>query len=103
MDQYRKCSDKQRFYASHRKELDEFVRAQKELKELFPSGEVPGMDSLKLRKEELQSRRNEAYESFCEARYQLREFVTARKNVETALRSQEPSARRSKDATDLDV
>ena len=103
MDQYRKCSDKQRFYASHRKELDEFVRAQKELKELFPSGEVPGMDSLKLRKEELRSRRNEAYESFCEARYQLREFVTARKNVETALRSQEPSARRSMDATDLDI
>ena len=50
MDQYRKCSDKQRFYVSHAKELDEFVRAQKELKELFPSGEVPGMDSPHVRK-----------------------------------------------------
>ena len=96
MDQYRKCSDKQRFYASYRKELDEFVRAQKELKELFPSGEVPSMDSLKSRKEELQSKRNEVYESFCEARYQLREFVTARKNVEAVLRSQEPAVKRDK-------
>ncbi|WP_172136129.1 relaxase/mobilization nuclease domain-containing protein [Adlercreutzia sp. ZJ473] len=103
VDQYRRCTDKQRFYSAHRRELDAFMRAQRELKGLFPGGEVPSMDDLKSRKEALQALRNERYESFCEARYQLREFVTARRNIEAALRPREGVPRRARGDVGLDV
>ena len=86
--EYKDVRNKEKFRKEHSKEITKYESALKNLKELYPGGKIPQLESEKKKLYDMIDERNQKNKDYNSLKGELAELELARKSIEEYLDSQ---------------